>query len=214
METYQKEFGDHKIRFLKNDASVSKVLIRIYDVMEFPTVWFFPRYFKEGIVHKGLFNISYIHQLIDFHFGYTDHWSLKTFGMMGRDPKIEDLLNPQLDLLRSGKALADEVNVLVNKVDHMFEGEIKKYYIAALKHFPSKKALKKLQQRQEKIEEKIFKNFNSKKGRIEDNEKLIYQWNTAQYFKEFKYVPKEEIKQFHMKDELWLYFLGCIHFLW
>ena len=203
MEEYQSEFGDHKIRFLKNDASASKVLIRIYDVMEFPTVWFFPRYFKEGIVHKGLFNVSHIQKLIDFHFGYMDHWALRTFGMMGRDAKIEELLNPQLDVLRYGKPSKDEVEALTNKVGHMFEGEIKKYYVAALRHFaPRQGGLKKLRIRQEKVEERIFKNFNNKKGRLQDNEKLIYQWNNIQYFREYQYVPEKDTGNVRRKDEL------------
>ena len=192
MKEYQEQFGEHRIRFLKNDASVSKVLARIYDVLDYPSVWLFPRMYKEGIAHKGIFNKTYMSQLMDFQFLYTDNWDSDTFGMMGRNSEIEKILAPQLDFLRKGDIMPSEIEVLNNKVRAVSSPNLRRNYMNALEAFlPDREGLKSIERRQTVVEERIASSFEKKKHDYEANQKLINEWNVLQFFKDYQHdIPE------------------------
>ncbi len=195
MKLYQEEFGEHRIRFLKNDASVSKVLSRIYDVMEYPSVWLFPKMYKEGIAHKGAFNKTFMAQLIDFQFAYADHWDVDTFGLIGRDKDVEKIVGPQLDILRKGDVMPSEIEVLNNKLRAMFTPQQRRNYMAALEAFlPDRDGVQTIEKRQTVLVDRIMSNFEKKKHDYSANEKYISEWNVLQFFKEFQWHIPELVK--------------------
>merc|ERR1712226_646557 len=192
MKEYQEQFGEHKVRFLKNDASVSKVLARIYDVLEYPSVWLFPRLYKEGVSHKGIYNRTFMSQLMDFHFMYTDNWDSDTFGLRGRNLQIETIVAPQLDFLRKGDVMPSEIEVINNKLRAMFNQQQRKFYMTALESFlPDRDGLKAIERRQSVVAQKIAANFEKKKHDYDDNEKLINEWNVLQFYKDYQHdIPE------------------------